>query len=69
MTLTYKEKFREALKSCETLEDFEYLQQKLLTTKKINRRTIKGREFTKELLNELFTYQYEFTLKNDLTPF
>jgi len=49
--LTYKEKVKQAIASAGTLADVDYLKEKISTTDKINRRTIKGRELTEECLN------------------
>lgn len=51
MTSTYKEKIIQAIEYAETLDDIDYIEEKLKTTPQINRRTKEGRELTNELLN------------------
>lgn len=46
---TYKEKITQALNFAKTIEDFDYILEKIQTTSQINRRTQEGRELTKEL--------------------
>lgn len=53
MTLNYKEKVEKAIELAENLSQVEYIENKLLETKEINRRTKQGQETTKELLNKL----------------
>lgn len=46
-----KNKLTTLLTSFNTLEEVEYLEERLRTTDKINRQTKQGRELTEELLN------------------
>jgi hypothetical protein len=52
----------------ETLEDLDYLQSKIETTKKINRRTKAGREQTNQLLN-LINQKAQQLIQKGATPF
>jgi len=47
----YKEKILQAIEYAETLDDIDYIEEKLKVTPQINRRTKEGRELTDELLN------------------
>ena len=49
--MTYKDKIIKALSLCETLDDVDYIEQKIERTSQINRRTEVGRVLTRELLN------------------
>lgn len=53
MTFTYKEKVEKAIELAENLSQVEYIENRLLETKEINRRTKEGQETTKELLQKL----------------
>lgn len=50
MTLTYKEKIIKAIELAENLDQLRYIEEKIKVTPEINRRTLKGRELTEELL-------------------
>jgi len=52
MTSTYKNKIIQAIEYAETLDDIDYIEEKLKVTPQINRRTKEGRELTDELLNK-----------------
>lgn len=53
MTFTYKEKVEKAIELAENLSQVEYIENRLLETKEINRRTKEGQDITKELLQKL----------------
>lgn len=67
--LTYKQKVIEALEKARTLEDFDYIEQKIRTTDKINRRTILGREQTDELIGLVWDKRNEAITQFNLVPF
>lgn len=62
---TFSSRVKLALEKAKTIEDIEYIQEKVDTTDEINRRTIAGRELTKEL-SELIT---ETIKSNGIMPF
>lgn len=66
---TYKEKTIQALNSAKTIEDFDYILEKIQTTSHINRRTKEGRELTKELETLWRKKQEEAINKFNLQPF
>ena len=49
--MDYKEKIIKALGFAKTLDEIDYIEEKIKTTSQINRRTLQGRELTQELLN------------------
>lgn len=50
MQQNLKERLTTLIYKAKTLDELDYIQNKIETTKKINRRTKAGREFTNELL-------------------
>lgn len=50
MTSTYKDKILKAIEYAETLDDIDFIEEKIKSTPQINRRTNQGRELTDELL-------------------
>lgn len=66
---SFKRQFKDLLDTCRTLEDFDYVQEKLEMTNKINRRTIEGRELTQELQWLLLEKKNEAINKYNLQPF
>lgn len=65
----FKRQFKDLLDTCRTLEDFDYVQEKLETTDKINRRTVDGRKLTQELQNLLIQKRLEAINQHNLLPF
>lgn len=49
--MDYKDKIIKAIGFAKTLDDIDYIEEKIKTTSQINRRTLQGRELTSELLN------------------
>lgn len=49
--MDYKDKIIKAIGFAKTLDEIDYIEEKIKTTSQINRRTLKGRELTSELLN------------------
>ena len=64
-TLIYKE----AIQKATTLADIEYIEEKLKTTDKINRRTKQGRAIEAVISNELNKKALEIIKINGITPF
>lgn len=67
MTLTYKEKVIKAVSLAEDFDQLDYIQDKIKSTKLINRRTKQGRDLTDELLD--LTQQRKIKLAEVLPPF
>lgn len=67
--LTYKEKIEKALDQAQTLEDIDYIYEKINKTDKINRRTKAGRELTKELNSLYYSKVQNIIKENNITPF
>jgi len=51
--MDYEEKIIKAISLAKTLKDLDYIESRLVKTDKINRRTVKGRELTRELLGKI----------------
>lgn len=49
--MDYKDKIIKAIGFAKTLDEIDYIEEKIRTTSQINRRTLQGRELTSELLN------------------
>lgn len=49
--MEYKDKIIKAIGFAKTLDEIDYIEEKIKTTSQINRRTLQGRELTSELLN------------------
>lgn len=49
--MNYKDKIIKAIGFAKTLDDIDYIEEKIRTTSQINRRTSQGRELTIELLS------------------
>lgn len=64
-----KQKILTALAKLNTLEDVDYLIDKIRTTRKINRRKKVGRELTEELVAECNKHARYLIKKYNLTPF
>ena len=64
-----KQKILQTLVSLNTLEDVDYLIAKIQVTDKVNRRTIKGRKLTEELLNACNKRAREIIQEQGLVPF
>lgn len=67
--MSYKETVLEALGKAKTLDDFDYIAEKIKVTDKINRHTKAGRELTDELLSLLQTKRNEAINKYNIQPF
>ena len=49
--MEYKEKIIKAIGFAKTLDDIDYIEEKIKSTDKINRRTLQGRKLTSESLD------------------
>jgi len=69
MKSTSINKFEKAIELCETLDELDYVEEKIKTTSQINRHTNIGREETSRLL-ELLNKQVDYLIKEKgLQPF
>lgn len=65
----FKTKLTNLVSKCETLEDVEYLEQRIQKTDKINRRTQEGRALTESLLNACNKQARKIISDNKILPF
>lgn len=66
--MEYKDKILKAISLTETLENLEFINEKIRTTSQINRKTKQGRELTQELLTLTFKKLQEL-INNGAVPF
>lgn len=67
--MSFEVKVYNAVENARTLEDFDYLLEKIESTSFINRRTKQGRELTEKLVDHVLTKRNEAITKFGLVPF
>lgn len=64
----YKDKILKAIEYAETLDDIDFIEEKIKSTPQINRRTNEGKELTNELL-KLTNQKAQQLIKEGALPF
>jgi len=66
--LVFRE-YEKAIEASQTLEDLEYVEEKLHTTRKINRRLKKNRQLILKVCGDITNKRYKLINKYGLDPF